>query len=270
MDEPELPPLPAPRSTLPPRKRTHTEYDTHTSSDPALFSSDDHKEASADLYVSKRRKAKWTGTWWGGRLETTSSRAAKRSFQRNYDSGIFMGSEGTDTSLEDDFLADQQLKGDAAVTSRSSSPAFVGGGYSSPLKKVAAASVQPRLVSSGHYQAVATIQRCLEAGSENVDLSYVSLAIYVCCLLTHFSDRCISTYCLPKFHSSSLLQSTLAFPIFLQLIKRIPLSKPSYVSTSVTMLFFGFRQLYSSWRIFVCLACGRTTFHIFRPECAGL
>ena len=173
MDEPELPPLPRLRSTVPQltRKRTHTEYETNTSSDPALFSSDDHKEASAEVYASKRRKEKWTGTWWGDRLRHTSTRA-KTSFRRNYDSGIFMGSEGTDTSLEDEFLADQQAQGNTATISHASSPIFDGWGYRlPPPRKILTLPAQTRLVSPSHYQAVAIIQRCLEAGSENVDLS---------------------------------------------------------------------------------------------------
>lgn len=170
MDEPELPPQPALRSACPPltRKRTHTEYEINTSSDPALFSSDDYKEASAELYSSKRRKEKWTGTWWGDRLRDTSTRC-KRSFRRNYDSGIFMGSEGTDSSLEDELLADQQAREDNAASPRAFSPIS---GYCLPTtKKAATLPAQTRLVSSTLYQAVATIQRCLEAGSEDVDLS---------------------------------------------------------------------------------------------------
>lgn len=173
MDEPELPPLPTTRSELPPlsRKRAHTDYDANTSSDPALFSSDDHKEDSAEVYASKRCKAKWTGTWWGDRLRNTSTRA-KRSFGRNYDSGIFMGSEGTDTSLEDEFLADQQANGHTAASTPAASPVSEGWGYRLPApKKIAPLPAQTRLMSPAHYEAVAVIQRCLEAGSENVDLS---------------------------------------------------------------------------------------------------
>jgi hypothetical protein len=174
MDEPELPPLPRVRSTLLPpltKKRTHAEYETNTSSDPALFSSDDHREDSAEAYTSKRCKEKWTGTWWGDRLRNTSTRA-KRSIRRNYDSGIFMGSDGTDTSLEDEFLADQKANGDTEASSRASSPISAGWGYPLPApRKIATLPAQTRLVSPGHYQAVAVIQTCLEAGSEDVDLS---------------------------------------------------------------------------------------------------
>ncbi len=117
MDEVELPPLPpsfqaSPRRSstysLLSRKRSRTDYEIEpaTSSDPALFSSDE-TAPSAENYSAKRRKDKWSGTWWGERLRGKSARE-KRQFKRNYDSGIWMGSEGTDSSLDEDFLNDQR------------------------------------------------------------------------------------------------------------------------------------------------------------------
>ena len=113
MDEMELPPPPAgqmPRDpSLPPltRKRSRLAYEPATSSDPALFSSDE-AAPSAEHYSAKRTKDKWRGTWWGDRLKGESARK-KRQFKRNYDSGIFMGSEGTDSSLDDELLRDQSI-----------------------------------------------------------------------------------------------------------------------------------------------------------------
>src|ERR1700733_10031596 len=105
MDEVELPPLPASQASprkyplsLLRRKRSRSEYELEpaTSSDPALFSSDE-PAPSAELYSAKRRKDKWRGTWWGERLRAEA--AEKRLFKRSYDSGIWMGSEGTESSL---------------------------------------------------------------------------------------------------------------------------------------------------------------------------
>src|SRR4051794_30610630 len=102
MDEVELPPLPASQASqrkyslsLLRRKRSRSEYEPEpaTSSDPALFSSDE-PAPSAELYSAKRRKDKWRGTWWGERLRAEVARE-KRLFKRSYDSGIWMGSEGT-------------------------------------------------------------------------------------------------------------------------------------------------------------------------------
>src|SRR5256885_16395305 len=115
MDEIELPPLPSshasPRTSswsLSSRKRSRSDYETEpaTSSDPALFSSDD-PAPSAEQYSAKRRKERWRGTWWGDRLRDEAAKQ-KRQFKRNYDSGIWMGSEGTESSLEEEFLSDQR------------------------------------------------------------------------------------------------------------------------------------------------------------------
>ena len=113
MDEMELPPtltdeMPRDPSLPPPtRKRSRLAYEPATSSDPALFSSDD-AAPSAEHYSAKRKKDKWRGTWWGDRLESERGRE-KRQFKRKYDSGIFMGSEGTDSGLEDELLRDQNI-----------------------------------------------------------------------------------------------------------------------------------------------------------------
>lgn len=170
MDEPDLPPLPSSRSALPPlsRKRTHQDFEINNSSDPALFSSDDHLPAAED-YSSKRQKKKWEGTWWGDRLRSTTA-SRKRSFKRNYDSGIFMGSEGTDTSLDDEFLTDQHAPEDTAASTDALSPKFESN-ISATINKPFSRPVQICQVSPGVYHARQTIQRCLEEGSENVDLS---------------------------------------------------------------------------------------------------
>ena len=109
----ELPPIaPAPPLTKKPllnHKRTW-DYDAGitNSSDPAVFSSDDHVSGSLDDYTSKRRKYQWKGTWWGERTKRLSGsrHRMQREFKRNYDSGIFMGSETTESSLDEEFLDD--------------------------------------------------------------------------------------------------------------------------------------------------------------------
>src|SRR5436305_2747722 len=115
MDDVELPPLPSSRAlahrssvSLLSRKRPRIDYEAESSnsSDPALFSSDD-PAPSAEHYSAKRRKDKWQGTWWGGRLRRTPQRKV-RQFKRNYDSGIWMGSEDTESSLEEELLNDQR------------------------------------------------------------------------------------------------------------------------------------------------------------------
>lgn len=117
MDDVELPPLP-PAARLPvrktyksllSRKRSRLEYEPQstTSSDPALFSSDEPCP-SAENYSAKRRKDKWRGTWWGEKVRGEAARE-NRQFKRNIDSGVWMGSEGTESSLDEEFLNDQKM-----------------------------------------------------------------------------------------------------------------------------------------------------------------
>ena len=192
MDEVELPPLPASQASprkyslsLLRRKRPRSEYEPEpaTSSDPALFSSDE-PAPSAELYSAKRRKDKWRGTWWGERLRTEAARE-KRLFKRSYDSGIWMGSEGTESSLEDEFLDEQRRnvtqdsflresrKGpDEADTppehyATAPSRRVIGqGADKSPELDPQAAADNAYLVG-----ARTVVQTCVEAGKEDVDLS---------------------------------------------------------------------------------------------------
>jgi hypothetical protein len=192
MDEVELPPLPAsqasphkcPLSFLR-RKRSRSDYELEpaTSSDPALFSSDE-PAPSAELYSAKRRKDKWRGTWWGERLRAEAARE-KRPFQRNYDSGIWMGSEGTESSLEDEFLDEQRrnVTQESFLRENGRSPDEAN---TSPAPSATAPSrrvIGQRVEESPHLDPEATadnaylvgarsvVQACVEAGEEDVDLS---------------------------------------------------------------------------------------------------
>ncbi|KAL9114901.1 MAG: hypothetical protein Q9227_001144 [Pyrenula ochraceoflavens] len=89
-----------------PRKRPHFDEDealgsVGTSSDPAIFSSDDIPSGVENYAGSKRRKLQWKGPWW---REARNGQKRKRSFKRNVDSGVFLGSEETDESLDEEFL----------------------------------------------------------------------------------------------------------------------------------------------------------------------
>ena len=191
--EPEidLPPVATSQNDLPSnphhkRKRPRLEYDLTSSSDPALFSSDDYNP-SAENYESKRRKQKWRGTWWGEKYASCySSATAKREFTRNFDSGVWMGSDGTEASLENEFLEDSRSADRATITLMNPFTRSDRGGNdratdASSLEVVHELKThQPStrtLASEGarshpHYTAInSVIDSCLEAGEENVDLS---------------------------------------------------------------------------------------------------
>lgn len=74
------------------------------SSDPAVFSSDD--DPGLDNYVEGRRKNRYVGSWFQQRLASSDStfgegpvdipRQTKRTLKRDFDSGVYLGSDATD------------------------------------------------------------------------------------------------------------------------------------------------------------------------------
>ena len=165
------------------RKRPRFEYDPKSSSDPALFSSDEHAP-TAENYFSKRRKEKWPGTWWGEKFNGNASNASngvKRKFTRNVDSGVWMGSEGTDTSLEDDLLEELRsavnpAAGDAGMRASDSKEAEDDDvSKPQPLPQPEHVTAEAARKASLYAAVEDVIDRCLEAGHETVDLSSMSL-----------------------------------------------------------------------------------------------
>lgn len=196
MDDFELPPPPSSCAlsrksslSLQSRKRSRLDYEPEStnSSDPALFSSDD-PAPSVEHYSAKRRKDKWRGTWWSGRLRSAPQRDV-RQFKRNYDSGIWMGSEGTESSLEEEFLNDQKhmlakkslFQDDGELQANSS--ALSEPSLSIPGRGIVGSDVpavrraNPQVATENTYlsRARALVQACVDAGAEDVDLSYIPL-----------------------------------------------------------------------------------------------
>ena len=106
----------------------------HTSSDPALFSSDETPDAENYAGGKRRKKKHYAGTWWGEKIassrlsragsasgsDTSSTRGPrrtalsidkrkKRQFTRNFDSGIFMNSDDSQGSSELELSSDSSL-----------------------------------------------------------------------------------------------------------------------------------------------------------------
>jgi Leucine rich repeat len=165
------------------RKRPRFEYDPKTSSDPALFSSDE-QAPTAENYFSRRRKEKWSGTWWGERFNSNASNAsigAKRKFTRNVDSGVWMGSEGTDTSLEDGLFEELRSAINPAAGDARIKAAFLEDVEEHPVPKhepqpeAEHVTAEATRKASLHAAVGNVIDHCLETGDENVDLSSMSL-----------------------------------------------------------------------------------------------
>jgi hypothetical protein len=192
MDDVDLPPIPSstrqttpsrPRpTTLLTRKRTHPSYDDDpaTSSDPALFSSDDHAPDAENYASGKRKKYTYRGSWWDHqRVNTTKSK--KREFRRNFDSGVFMGSETSDEGLSSDsFGLEDELLRDQGQMKRGSRP--------SPLFTIESVETTPKAktvsrpalsaMSSEHDAVCRIVSHALDNGKEDIDLSYVSPRYY--------------------------------------------------------------------------------------------
>lgn len=148
-----------------PKKRVRTRRSSaasaFNSSDPAVFSSDD--DPALDNYVEGRKKRKYVGTWFrqepvassDSAFEDSHSRPlpkARRSFKRQLDSGVWMGSDSTDDGFEELQLPVQPK-----------------------LPELAQPAPAPRpQISSAERHARSIIQMCLDDGEETVDLRWVS------------------------------------------------------------------------------------------------
>ncbi|CEJ90845.1 hypothetical protein VHEMI06599 [[Torrubiella] hemipterigena] len=124
-----------------------------SSSDPAVFSSDD--DPGLDNYVAGRRKRKYLGSWYN-QFPTSSDSAysdgqqplpkQKRTLRRQLDSGVYLGSDGTDT--------DDMLELPVVPTT--------------PTRPIV---VRPNLsrLSEAEKAAREKIRVCLEKGEESID-----------------------------------------------------------------------------------------------------
>ncbi|EKD16456.1 leucine Rich Repeat family protein [Drepanopeziza brunnea f. sp. 'multigermtubi' MB_m1] len=143
-----------------PRKRVRLSSPP-VSSDP-LFS-DDFDEPSVDNYTQERRKRKFRGPWFSQKPEPeaesqeiteTEPKRTKRPFERQFDSGVFMGSDGTDM--------DEAMEAGIAETP-----------FSLP-ERLAGQSLAARK-QDGEEDARRQVELCLEEGNEHIDLSSISL-----------------------------------------------------------------------------------------------
>lgn len=175
--EDDLPQLPRTKSNAyanveslpihPTKKRVrHTSF-TALSSDPALFSSDD--DPSADNYLRVRRKKQFRGPWYsqvpaseGNSQENLQEnqdggngigKKQDRKFERKYDSGVFMGSDGTDL---DEVLDVIERKNISIL----------------PVREMWNAPKVPSIERAREERwAEEQIHKCLEDGDESIDLS---------------------------------------------------------------------------------------------------
>jgi hypothetical protein len=157
-DEPILPALPAHlanSSSTGNRRRKRARLSPPISSDPPIFSSDD--DPSADNYTQGRRKQIYRGPWYKQELASEHDREShdgeshkKRTFERQFDSGVFLGSDGTDI--------DETSDGFEVVN------------LDLPLRPSRTTQMIPQM-SSQELLVREQIDACLELGNETIDLS---------------------------------------------------------------------------------------------------
>lgn len=157
-EEPSLPPLKAiawdqhRQSISNPLKRVRPARlpSLATSSDPAVFSSDDDPDVTN--YVEGRRKKRYVGSWFQHNRTSSDSAfsedrpplpamKAKRTFERNVDSGVYLASDGAESdSFESLDMSIQDVPRDAV-------PA----------------------ISAAERSLRAKVDACLESGEETID-----------------------------------------------------------------------------------------------------
>lgn len=197
-EEPSLPRLPAvswdeptQRFSNHPRKRVRDNLPSakassaFNSSDPAVFSSDD--DPGLDNYVQGRKKKRYVGSWFQQQPASSDSalgeamstaRPAKRTLARQVDSGVFLGSDGTDS---EDMMEALGVPVQARLPQLDRRPA-------------------PR-VSPAELAAREKVRQCLEQGNEAID--FWSLG------LEELSDETISP--LANFSCIPLVTKDVAF-----------------------------------------------------------
>ncbi|RKF80245.1 hypothetical protein GcM1_195019 [Golovinomyces cichoracearum] len=130
--------------------------DSIFSSDPIFSSEDD--EPSCENYIQERHKKKTRGPWFlhhpaniKDDITGQNTQRNKRSFKRNTDSGVFLGSDSSDS---DEFLKSFESN--------------------KPVIKPIRSKILP-CSSSPEDLALQRIQFCLEEGNETIDLSSLGL-----------------------------------------------------------------------------------------------
>lgn len=203
-DDLQLPQNTSTLSNLQSRKRSTRYYELqqleddaisssiHTSSDPALFSSDETPDAENYSGNKRRKKKTYTGTWWGERFRSAgsrsrrasssaSSRKVKRKFTRNFDSGIFMNSDEGSTDLSSDssfgaeLFEEQRRVDDANQYDTPHTPvqqkSKLSLSFGSPCSQGPRSAKKPILVDAREQHVMSVVRKCLEDSKEDIDLT---------------------------------------------------------------------------------------------------
>ncbi|PIA90742.1 hypothetical protein CB0940_11264 [Cercospora beticola] len=164
-EPPSSPPLPPTRSSssrLPVLgKRQLYECDSNISSDP-LFSDDTSGNEDATSYQRPKRKRMIKGKWWElaeRRKPDNDATPKQKHYTRNVDSGVWMGSDGSEEHVEHDLSS----LGTSSVMGVQNRPRAI------QLVPATTQRQTPRTLAED------IVTRCVEDGKDRVDLSQLGL-----------------------------------------------------------------------------------------------
>lgn len=134
------------------RKRSYASHMFSDSSEPAIFSSD-NDPAAENYFQGPRQKKQYRGTWDDQRpIDDTSRRSSiareKRKFERQVDSGVFLGSDDLDPDFPPPPAASRMPQFNSSIPQRP-------------------------IVNPLESQALQIIRECVDRGRLTVDLSLV-------------------------------------------------------------------------------------------------
>ncbi|KAG0650493.1 Leucine-rich repeat SHOC-2 [Hyphodiscus hymeniophilus] len=230
-DEPSLPRLacdPINHSFLSGRARKRVRLESPLiSSDPALFSSDD--DPSAENYTQGRRKQTYRGPWYSQRPASDQDsqdfpdnpKKSKRTFERQFDSGVWLGSDGTDL----DESADGMLSNNES--------------WNLPMRQSRAIQTKDD-PPSPEVLAREQIELCLEEGNESIDLSSQCLT-----LLSNATIRPLAAFsCVPPVTEGVFSRIEPMLKIFLASNNLTKLPAELFNLNSLTVLSLRANRIY--------------------------
>jgi hypothetical protein len=135
------------------------------SSDP-LFSSDDDPSAENYSRPHRRQKRKFRGPWFSQQLETVGQEKTKRTLKRQFDSAVWLGSDGTDMESDVEALTRGPIIPNPASVKQQTIAVRPG------MMHVGATRIS-REDPLPEELAQEQIEHCLEVSKEDVDLSCV-------------------------------------------------------------------------------------------------
>ena len=163
--------LDLPRTARPLKRPRSSFSDVNTSSDP-IFSSDGPEPSVEDYDVNATKKRRFKGSWWD------NGRPSRRiGISRKIDSGIYIGSDGLDDNLPDNYFEsspERDMKDDLLPLSEAQSRSLPDSEIAElPLRSSQQSIPLSQQLSANLEHLRRNVLHCVENNIESIDLSYV-------------------------------------------------------------------------------------------------